>query len=172
LPAQSITPEVLDKFKTTMLACQSPASTKKLFTTLRAAINFAIKRNIYTGKNPISTQASTYTLLREDNKGERFLTRKQAKTLLNELALRSQHLHDMAFVALCRIDMLHAGNDSVDHLTTNPILTFLAFFSSSIVSHGNWIAQSKKVQQFMHWLIESIKNALQAYINELKRQLQ
>jgi len=35
-----------------MLACQFPSSAKKLFTTLRAAINFAIKRDIYTGKKP------------------------------------------------------------------------------------------------------------------------
>jgi len=100
MPVQNITPETLDRFKAAMLACQSPASTKKLFTTLRAAINFAIKRDIYAGKNPISTQASTFTLPREDNKGERFLTESQAKALLTELALRSQHLHDMAFVAL------------------------------------------------------------------------
>ena len=100
MPVQNITPEVLDKFKAALLACQSPASAKKLFTTLRAAINFAIKRNIYTGKNPISTQTSTFTLPREDNKGERFLTREEAKKLLEELALRSTHLHDMAFVAL------------------------------------------------------------------------
>lgn len=84
MPVQNITPEVLDKFKATLLACQSPASAKKLFTTLRAAINFAIKRNIYTGKNPISTQTSTFTLPRGDNKGERFLTREEAKKLLED----------------------------------------------------------------------------------------
>lgn len=100
MPVQNITPEVLDKFKSRLLACQSPASAKKLFATMRAAINFAIKRSIYTGKNPVSTQNSTFTLPREDNKGERFLTRDEAKNLLDELALRSAHLHDMAFVAL------------------------------------------------------------------------
>ena len=100
MPVQNITPEVLDKFKAALMACQSSASAKKLFTTLRAAINFAIKRNIYTGKNPISTQTSTFTLPREDNRGERFLTRGDAKRLLEALALRSTPLHDMAFVAL------------------------------------------------------------------------
>jgi hypothetical protein len=65
MPVQNITPETLDRFKAAMLARLSSSSTKRLFTTLRAAINFAIKRDIYTGKNPISTQASTFTLPRE-----------------------------------------------------------------------------------------------------------
>lgn len=101
MPIQHITPEILDRFKAKMLlACPAPSSTKKLFETLRAAINFAIKRGFYTGKNPISTQTSTFTLPRENNKGERFLTPMEVRALLGELALRSQQLHDMAFVSL------------------------------------------------------------------------
>lgn len=100
IPIQQITPEMLDKFKASMLACQAPSSTKKLFATLRSAVNFAIKRRIYTGINPFSTQTSTFTLPKEDNKGERFLTRDEARALLEQLELRSQQLHDMAFVSL------------------------------------------------------------------------
>ncbi len=100
IPVQQITPEMLDKFKAAMLACQAPSSTKKLFGTLRSAVNFAIKRRIYTGINPFSTQTSTFTLPKENNKGERFLTRDEAKALLEQLELRSQKLHDEAFVAL------------------------------------------------------------------------
>jgi integrase len=100
IPIQQITPEMLDKFKASMLACQAPSSAKKLFGTLRAAVNFCIKRRIYTGINPFSTQTSTFTLPKENNKGERFLTRDEAKVLLDELEIRSQQLHDMAFVSL------------------------------------------------------------------------
>jgi integrase len=100
IPVQRITPEMLDKFKAAMLACQAPSSTKKLFATLRSAINFAIKRRIYTGVNPFSTQTSTFTLPKEDNKGERFLTRNEASALLENLEIRSEQLHDMALVAL------------------------------------------------------------------------
>ena len=100
IPIQQITPEMLDKFKAAMLACQAPSSVKKLFGTLRSAVNFAIKRQLFTGANPFSTQTSTFTLPREDNKGERFLTRNETKALLEQLELRSAQLHDMAFVSL------------------------------------------------------------------------
>ena len=99
-PIQNITPAKLDKFKAQMLSCQAASSTNKLFGVLRAAVNFAIKRNIYLGANPFSTQTSMLTLPKSDNKGERFLTREEARALLEELALRSTQLHDMAFIAL------------------------------------------------------------------------
>ena len=100
IPIQQITPEMLDKFKASMLACQAPSSVKKLFATLRSAVNFAIKRQLYAGINPFSTQTSTFTLPKEDNKGERFLTKDEVEKLLDELALRSNQLHDMALVSL------------------------------------------------------------------------
>lgn len=100
MPVNRITAETLDKFKAALLACQAPASAKRIFGILRAAINFAIKRKLYSGINPISTQTSTFTLPKENNRGERFLTREEAKALLDELAMRSDQLHDMAFVSL------------------------------------------------------------------------
>jgi integrase len=100
IPIGRITPEMLDTFKASMLARQAPSSVKKLFGTLRSAVNFAIKRRIYSGLNPFSTRTSTFVLPKEDNRGERFLTRDEARTLLDELELRSRRLHDMAFVSL------------------------------------------------------------------------
>ena len=100
IPIQNITPEMLDTFKVELLAGQAPSSAKKLFGVLRSAVNFAIKRQQYAGVNPFSTQKSTFTLPKEDNKGERFLTKQEAIDLLNQLEMRSQQLHDMAFVSL------------------------------------------------------------------------
>jgi len=37
MPIQNITPEILDRFKAQMLACQAPSSAKKLFATLRCS---------------------------------------------------------------------------------------------------------------------------------------
>ncbi|MDL2279934.1 tyrosine-type recombinase/integrase [Desulfovibrio sp. OttesenSCG-928-G11] len=96
-----ITPEMLDKFKAAMLACQAPSSTKKLFGVLRSAVNLAVSRKKFIGANPFSVQkGSTFTLPKEDNEGLRFLTRGEARALLEELEIRSQQLHDMAFIAL------------------------------------------------------------------------
>lgn len=95
----TITPERLDALKTELLKKLSATTVKKIFSLLRAAINHAIKRKKFSGSNPFSAQAN-FSMPREDNMGERFLTPKEAVALLSELEKRSTQLYHMAFVAL------------------------------------------------------------------------
>ena len=97
---KDITLQMLDEFKLKLLSCQAPSSAKKQLTNLRAIINHAIKYNLYTGKNPFSTRETPFTLPKEDNESERYLTRAEARDLLVALAPRSSTLHDMAFISL------------------------------------------------------------------------
>lgn len=95
----SITPEILDKFKAKLLETLAPSTAKKVFTLMRSAINFAIRRKMHTRINPISKQAD-FAMPREDNEAERFLTPKEVNDLLHELEKRSEKLWHMAFVSL------------------------------------------------------------------------
>lgn len=97
---RNITLEMLDRFKIKLLETQAPSSAKKLLGTMRAAVNFAIRRGMYVGQNPISAKNSFFTMPREDNKGERYLTGEEVKALFEELAVRSETLHDMAYISL------------------------------------------------------------------------
>lgn len=95
----AINADMLDKLKARLSENLSPASVKKVFTFLRAAVNLAIKRKKYTGLNPFSAQAD-FAMPQEDNKGERFLTPSEAQRLLDDLEKRSLDLYHMALVSL------------------------------------------------------------------------
>ena len=100
LQVSHISLEAAEKFKSgKMSAGLSSSSVKKIFTLMRAAVNFAIKRKMYKGGNPFDAR-SGFAMPRENNKAERFLTAQEAKDLLAELERRSQQLRDIAFVSL------------------------------------------------------------------------
>lgn len=94
-----ITPVKCDKFKTKLLSKMAPASVKRIFTTMRAAINLAIKRKVYRGDNPFS-HLSDFSMPKENNEGERFLSQSEALMLLKELERRSTQLWHMALISL------------------------------------------------------------------------
>ena len=95
----AITPDRLDKFKSVLNSKLKPATVKRVFSLMRASINFAIRRKMITGQNPISLQ-SDFAMPREDNQGERFLTVDEAKDLLDEIEKRSPQLWHMARISL------------------------------------------------------------------------
>lgn len=99
IPVQNITPERLDALKAKLADTLSPASVKKIFTFLRAAVNLAIRRKKYQGINPFSSQGN-FSMPIEDNKCERALTKEEAQRLLTELERRSTDLYHMALVSL------------------------------------------------------------------------
>ena len=99
MPIDLITPDLLDQLKADLSAKLAPSSVKKVFEVLRGAINFAIKRKFWQGFNPVSNLGG-FTMPKVDNKGERFLSPKEARRLLEELAKRSPVWRDMAFVSL------------------------------------------------------------------------
>lgn len=100
LPLDKITIETLDSLKATLLGgTLAPASALAALTTVRMSINFAISRRLWAGTNPLA-HMSGFTMPRQDNCGERFLTPDEARRLLAELQKRSPVWHDMAYVAL------------------------------------------------------------------------
>lgn len=98
-PIEFLTPEIIDQFKTSLSQKMAPASVRHVFILMQKSINFAIKRKLWPGINPISTLGG-FSMPKTDNKGERFLTPAEAKTLLDELALRSPQWHDIALLSL------------------------------------------------------------------------
>ena len=88
-----------DSLKIKLLETLAPSSVKKIFILARAAINYSKRKGIFNGSNPFERQAN-FTMPCEDNKAERFLSKEEADNLLEELARRSQQLHDMAFISL------------------------------------------------------------------------
>ena len=65
-------------------------------TVIRQIINFAKKRDLYSKDNP----AMKVKIKLEDNKRSRFLTKEEARILLDELSKRSTNVHDMALLSL------------------------------------------------------------------------
>lgn len=99
LPIDLITPAMLDQLKSDLPAKLAPSTVKKVFEVMRGAINFAIKRKLWQGVNPVSNLGG-FTMPRVDNKGERFLSPEEAQKLLAELQARSSVWRDMAFLSL------------------------------------------------------------------------
>ena len=95
----AITPDRLDKFKAALNNNLAPATVKRILSLMRAAINFAQRRKMITGHNPISPQAD-FVMPREDNECERFLTPDEARALLGEIEKRSPQLWHMAQLSL------------------------------------------------------------------------
>jgi integrase len=99
LPIELITPEMLDQLKTELSVKLAPGTVKKVFELMRGVINFAIKRKLWQGVNPVSNLGG-FTMPKVDNKGERFLSPEEAQKLLAELEKRSPVWRDMAFLSL------------------------------------------------------------------------
>lgn len=71
-----------------------------LFSFVRAAINHAIATGVWKGANPLSTKVGAWKKLRENNARLRFLTREEAKALLDDLSVRNPQAHDMVLLCL------------------------------------------------------------------------
>lgn len=74
----------------------SPRSIEYAFAVIRQVFNYAKKLQIFQGDNPISFIKKR----KYDNKRVRFLSKEEAKSLLDHLAIRSKQLHDMAQISL------------------------------------------------------------------------
>lgn len=94
-----ISEEQLTRHKAKLLGKLSPASVKQVFALLRRVINYGLRKKLWSGSSPIGPQ-SEFKMPRVENRGERFLTRQEADSLLEELNKRSPLIHDMAFLAL------------------------------------------------------------------------
>ncbi len=71
-----------------------------IFSFMRSAINRAIATGAWSGVNPLSTKGGTWKMVKANNERLRFLTREEARALLEDLELRHPQLHDMALLSL------------------------------------------------------------------------
>lgn len=71
-----------------------------IFSFMRSAINRAIATGRWSGVNPLSTKGGTWKMVKANNERLRFLTREEAKALLDDLEKRHPQLHDMALLPL------------------------------------------------------------------------
>ncbi len=99
LTLDEITDTALTKHKAALLESLAPGSVKHIFALLRRAVNFGLRKKLWSGTNPVGPQ-SDFSMPAVQNSGERFLTEPEADALLEELAMRSSQVRDMALVAL------------------------------------------------------------------------
>lgn len=85
-------------FKQEMLRRMAPGSVLRLLSTLRAMVNFAVRRGMWDGVNPFGRDR--LKMPQPQNKGERFLAPEEACALLDALELRSPQLRNMAWLSL------------------------------------------------------------------------
>ena len=71
-----------------------------IFSFMRSAINRAIATGVWNGVNPLSTKGGTWKMVKANNERLRFLTKEEAKALLDDLEKRHPQLHDMALLSL------------------------------------------------------------------------
>jgi integrase len=125
-PIEYLTPEIIDRFKTSLSQKMAMASVRHVFILMQKSINFAIRRKLWPGVNPISTLGG-FSMPKADNKGERFLTPEEARTLLDELARRSPQWHDIALLSLhsgLRLtEIFKLRNCDIDENTKTAIVT-------------------------------------------------
>lgn len=123
LPVADLTPNLLSSLKAQLLKTptgntkpkkargNSKAGTGKrktlagqtvnnIFSFMRSAINHAIATSMWSGVNPLSTKGGTWKMVTANNERLRFLTREEAKALLDDLEKRHPQLHDMALLSL------------------------------------------------------------------------
>ena len=123
LPIADLTPNLLSSLKAQLLktptgntkpkkATKKPkakAPTRKMlagqtvnniFSFMRSAINRAVATGMWSGVNPLSTKGGTWKMVKANNERLRFLTREEAKSLLDDLEKRHPQLHDMALLSL------------------------------------------------------------------------
>lgn len=77
----------------------APSTVKGLFIFVRAAVNRAIYNGLWKGVNPFSTKEG-WTMPKVNNKRLRFLTKEEARALLDDLKIRHPQLHDMVLLSL------------------------------------------------------------------------
>lgn len=78
----------------------SATTVNNIFSFMRSAVNRAIATGVWTGNNPLSTKGGAWKMAKVNNKRLRFLTRDEAKALLDDLQFRNAQLHDMALLSL------------------------------------------------------------------------
>lgn len=78
----------------------SPATVNKTFNMIRASINRAIATGAWVGTNPLSTRGGFWKKVPENNERLRFLSKEEAKLLLDYLKDRDKQLHDLVFLSL------------------------------------------------------------------------
>jgi integrase len=99
-PIQTIVPLHLEKIKKDMVnAGRSAGSIRYCLAVVRQVFNYALRNNLFTGKNPADKSGGVKRPLL-DNRRTRFLTRQEAADLLKELTKRSSDVHDMALFSL------------------------------------------------------------------------
>lgn len=123
LPVSDLTPNLLSNLKAQLLATptgntkpqkatgKSKAKAKKrktlagqtvnnIFSFMRSAINRVTATGMWSGVNPLSTKGGTWKMVKANNERLRFLTKEEAKVLLDDLEKRHPQLHDMALLSL------------------------------------------------------------------------
>jgi integrase len=96
-PLADVSPIDLERLKSTMSkAGKSPKTILYALATVRQVFNFATRRGLFTGKNPISLVKKPSM----DNRRLRFLTEEEAGTLLEALRERSLQTYEMALMSL------------------------------------------------------------------------
>jgi len=92
-----ITPLELESLKSDLTKQElAPASIKHVLVLVRQIINKAITWGLWAGENPVKK----IKLPKLNNRRERFLTQKEAKTLLEEVKKISPQVHDIALISL------------------------------------------------------------------------
>lgn len=71
-----------------------------IFSFMRSAINRAIATGLWNGANPLSTKGGIWKMAPANNKRLRFLTKDEARSLLEDLQTRHSQLHDMVLLSL------------------------------------------------------------------------
>lgn len=101
LPIEALTTHMLAQLKARLLERLSAGSVHHCFSFVRRAIYHAMSEGLYSGGNPVATtRSSKWKMPRVQNSGVRFLSPEEARILLDELAGRSQQLHDMSLLSL------------------------------------------------------------------------
>ena len=96
-PLASISPLDIEKIKKSILeAGRSPRTAEYALSVIRHAFYKARDWGLFSGGNPVSR----VKMPKKDNRRVRFLTREEAKALLDELKKRSIQVYEMAFLSL------------------------------------------------------------------------
>jgi integrase len=98
LTMSEISPDILNCIKKTALdSGKTPRTTTYIIIVVRQVFNFAISHDLYSGANPVSKVKKPTV----DNRRLRFLTKREADTLLEYLRQEvSTQTHDMALLSL------------------------------------------------------------------------
>ncbi|GHU12779.1 integrase [Alphaproteobacteria bacterium] len=92
-----ITPDLLEQIKKSMSEMGRAARTiHYTIAVIRQVFNYAKSRDLYNGDNPVNKIKKPSC----DNRRIRFLTKKEANTLLEYLSKASKQVHDMALLSL------------------------------------------------------------------------